>query len=257
MPALHKYFGNPVLSGIARTLFSIPLRDFHCGIRGFRKSVYLLANPRTKGMEFATEMVLRFVEVNARISEIPTTLVPDGRNRGPHLRSFPDGWRHLKLMLLFSPQFFLLLPGIVLSVIGGLLSFIYFAFGVIDLGFARADIQGGFLSVLVAAIGAQLFSAGAIAIAHAKAKGLTRFKWLPITYSPNRALFVIFVPVVMILIGAALIGKVFLEWKLQDFQHLDPISESRFNFFGGTLILMGSSFLIGAIQVRQILSKFW
>jgi glycosyltransferase involved in cell wall biosynthesis len=100
MPNLHKYLGNPVLSLIGRIFFNIPIRDFHCGLRALRKSIYLTANPVTTGMEFATEMVARFANINARIVEVPVPLRKDGRNRKPHLRSFPDGWRHLKMMLL-------------------------------------------------------------------------------------------------------------------------------------------------------------
>jgi glycosyltransferase involved in cell wall biosynthesis len=257
MPPLHKYFGNPVLSGIARTMFSIPLRDFHCGIRGFKLSTYLAANPKTIGMEFATEMVLRFVELNAKISEIPTTLVPDGRNRKPHLRSFPDGWRHLKLMLLFAPQFFLMLPGAALTLLGFALLGEYFIFSEINFLFGKTDIQGGFLAMLISSIGVQLFSAGAVSIAHAKVKGVNRFKWLPLTYSRRRAKITSLLPLALMLLGLSLLGKVLIDWKLNEFGHLDPILESRYSYLGGAIFLSGCTLFIGAIQVRQIISKFW
>jgi len=257
MPPLHKYFGNPVLSGIARTMFSIPLRDFHCGIRGFKLSTYLAANPKTKGMEFATEMVLRFVELNAVISEIPTTLAPDGRDRKPHLRSFPDGWRHLKLMLLFAPQFFLMLPGAFLTFLGFALLTEYFVFSEIDLILGKTDVQGGFLAMLISSIGVQLFSAGAVSVAHAKAKGVNRFKWLPITYSSNRAKFAIFFPITLIVIGLSLLGKVLVDWKMSQYGHLNPVLESRFSYLGGAIFLAGFTLFLGAIQVRQIISRFW
>ena len=257
MPALHKYLGNPVLSGIAKTLFSIPLGDFHCGMRGFRLSTYLNANPKTKGMEYATEMVLRFVESDARITEIATTLVPDGRDRKPHLRSFPDGWRHLKLMLLFAPQFFLMIPGLLISILGFALLIEYFVYSEINVFFGTVDVQGGFLAMVTMAIGAQLFSAGAVSVAHAKVKGLTKFKWLPFDYSKKRSIVVTAIPLALIFTGFVLFGKIFWDWKMNNFGHLDPVTESRYSYLGGGALLTGFSLLIGAIQVRQIISKFW
>lgn len=257
MPKLHRYLGNPVLSAIARTFFSVPLGDFHCGIRGIRKTKYMQANPKTKGMEFATEMVLRFVEADAKISEIETTLVPDGRDRKPHLRSFPDGWRHLKLMLLFAPQFFLMLPGLFMIFTGSLFLGEYLLTERIDLIFATTDIQGGFISMVIVVIGAQLFTAGAVSIAFAKTKGISRFKWATINYQRHRAVISTLVPVLLILIGIIFFIKVFLDWNGHKYGHLNPISESRFSFIGGAFILSGVTTFIGAIQVRQIISKFW
>ena len=118
MPALHRYLGNPLLSGIGRLLFGSPCRDFHCGLRGFRRDAIQKLDLRTPGMEFASEMVVKATLHGLRISEVPTTLSPDGRNRPPHLRSFRDGWRHLRFMLLFSPHWLFLYPGIALMAVG-------------------------------------------------------------------------------------------------------------------------------------------
>jgi hypothetical protein len=208
-------------------------------------------------MEFATEMVLRFVETKAKISEIPTTLVPDGRNRKPHLRSFPDGWRHLKLMLLFAPQFFLMLPGLILSISGLSLLVEYFVHSKIDLVVGYADIQGGFFAMIISILGAQLFSAGAVSVAHAKVKGITRFKWLPIHYSETRSKVSIIFPLSFITLGLLSMGKVLWDWKSSQYGHMDSIFESRYSYFGGAAFLTGCSLFIGAIQVRQIISKFW
>lgn len=257
MPFLHRYLGNPVLSGIARILFSIPLGDFHCGIRGFKKSTYLKANPKTKGMEFATEMILRFVEVGSKIMEIPTTLEPDGRDRKPHLRSFPDGWRHLKLMLMYSPQFTLLMPGALFLLLGGIMEIELFINSQITLGKYKTDIQGAMLAILLAVTGAQLFSAGAIAIAYAKEKGISSFKWLPIKYSSIRAQMVLGIPLFLIGTGLIFLFRVFLDWKRNEYGHLNPVTEIRYSALGVTQILVGVILLTGAIQVRKIISKFW
>lgn len=118
MPPLHRYLGNPVLTGVGRLFFRAPVRDFHCGLRAFRRDAIMALNLRTTGMEFASEMVVRSVLAGLRVSEVPTTLKPDGRTRAPHLRSWRDGWRHLRFLLLYSPRYLFLLPGALLSIVG-------------------------------------------------------------------------------------------------------------------------------------------
>jgi glycosyltransferase involved in cell wall biosynthesis len=118
MPALHRYLGNPVLSGIGRVLFQSGCRDFHCGLRGFQRDAILKLGLSTPGMEFASEMVVRASMHGLRIVEVPTTLSPDGRDRPPHLRSWRDGWRHLRLLLLFSPRSLFLYPGAAMFGVG-------------------------------------------------------------------------------------------------------------------------------------------
>lgn len=118
MPFLHRYVGNPVLSRVGRVFFGIPVRDFHCGMRGFRRDRILALNLRTKGMEFASEMVVRASLLSFDVREVPTTLRPDGRSRPPHLRTWRDGWRHLRFLLAFSPRWFLLYPAAVMFLLG-------------------------------------------------------------------------------------------------------------------------------------------
>jgi len=112
MPPLHRYFGNPVLSWLARTVHGTPIGDFHCGMRAFRRDAYPKIQMRTCGMEFATEMIVNAVKADLRIAEIPTKLHRDGRDRAPHLRSFRDGWRHLRFILTYGPNYLFLAPGI-------------------------------------------------------------------------------------------------------------------------------------------------
>ncbi|MBA3439430.1 MAG: glycosyltransferase [Pyrinomonadaceae bacterium] len=118
MPPLHKYLGNPALTGIGRLLFRSPCGDFHCGLRGFSKAAITRLDLRTTGMEFASEMVVKATLYKLRITEVPTTLSPDGRSRPPHLRSWRDGWRHLRFLLLYSPRWLFLYPGALLMLLG-------------------------------------------------------------------------------------------------------------------------------------------
>jgi glycosyltransferase involved in cell wall biosynthesis len=122
MPPLHRYLGNPVLSSIGRIFFRIPVRDFHCGLRAFRRDAILSLNLRTTGMEFASEMVVKSSLAGLRMTEVPTTLSPDGRSRPPHLRSWRDGWRHLRFLLLFSPRWLFLYPGVITFFVGLIIS---------------------------------------------------------------------------------------------------------------------------------------
>ena len=121
MPWKNRYVGNPILSGVGRLLFRSPTKDFHCGLRAFSRDAFLRMDLRTTGMEFASEMVIKATLMKMRIVEVPTTLSPDGRTRPPHLRPYRDGWRHLRFMLLFSPDWLFLYPGLALCCAGLLL----------------------------------------------------------------------------------------------------------------------------------------
>ncbi len=121
MPFLHRYLGNPVLSFIGRLFFGSKARDFHCGLRGFRQDIVSHLNLQTTGMEFASEMVVKATIFKLNITEVPTTLSPDGRSRPPHLRTWRDGWRHLRFLLLYSPKWLFLIPGIFLMLVGGIM----------------------------------------------------------------------------------------------------------------------------------------
>jgi glycosyltransferase involved in cell wall biosynthesis len=121
MPFLHKYLGNPVLSFIGKLFFHSSINDFHCGLRGFRQDIVSLLNLRTTGMEFASEMIVKASLFKLRICEVPTTLSVAGRSRPPHLRTWQDGWRHLRFLLIYSPRWLFLYPGILL-ILSGILS---------------------------------------------------------------------------------------------------------------------------------------
>jgi len=122
MPWKNRYIGNPVLSAIGRMLFHAKVGDFHCGIRGISRDAFQQMNLRSTGMEFASEMVIKATLLKLRVTEVPTTLSPDGRTRAPHLLPYRDGWRHLRLLLLYSPRWLFLYPGLAASVVGFLFS---------------------------------------------------------------------------------------------------------------------------------------
>lgn len=122
MPFLHRYLGNPVLSFIGRLFFKCPVGDFHCGLRGFRQDIVSLLDLKTTGMEFASEMVVKATIFKLDITEVPTTLRKDGRSRPPHLRTWRDGWRHLRFLLIYSPRWLFLYPGLFLMLLGIVMS---------------------------------------------------------------------------------------------------------------------------------------
>jgi glycosyltransferase involved in cell wall biosynthesis len=257
MPWHHKYIGNPVLSLLGRLFFSIPIKDFHCGLRAVRKEKYIEANPVTTGMEFATEMIARLANIGATFVEIPTQLRRDGRDRKPHLRSFPDGWRHLKMMLLFSPQYFQLLPGILLSVIGvfGLASFA--ATGKINLLFAEGSLQTALFSTVFLILGTQMISASFVTMAYATSKNVVRFKpWDSIQKVVTSKSFLTFSLIISLLSFASLfsIGSL---WLSANFPAVDPLSESRRTLPIISSLIVGVQGMMCSVQTRQILSKFW
>ncbi len=155
MPWSHRWVGNPVLTFISRVFFHTPVGDMHCGLRGFRKEAYERMRLRATGMEFASEMVIKASLKRMRIAEVPVTLRPDGRTRPPHLRTWRDGWRHLRFMLLFSPRWLFLYPGLALFAVGVLLSAILIS-GPLRVGGLRLDIHTLLVAGFLALLGYQL-----------------------------------------------------------------------------------------------------
>jgi glycosyltransferase involved in cell wall biosynthesis len=155
MPLLHRYVGNPVLSFVGRLLFGARVGDFHCGLRGFDRDAVRSLDLRTRGMEFASELVVKAVLAGWRIAEVPTRLQPDGRGRPPHLRSWRDGWRHLRFLLLFSPRWLFLYPGFALLALGIALTIALYSAPLRFLG-AGLDIHSMLYACAGALLGMQL-----------------------------------------------------------------------------------------------------
>ncbi len=174
MPFLHRHLGNPVLSFLGRLFFRIPIRDFHCGLRGFNRDRIRALNLLTTGMEFASEMVVKSALSHYRIDEVPTTLRKDGRSRAPHLRTWRDGWRHLRFLLMFSPRYLFVLPGLALSATGvaGML-LLYRGPWQVAHG-VTLDVHSYVFFVFLALLGAQFLLFGVIARSIASAFNIKR-----------------------------------------------------------------------------------
>jgi len=163
MPFLHRYLGNPVLSFIGRVFFRAKIGDFHCGLRGFRRDAILGLDLQTSGMELASEMVVRAAVGNLNIAEVPTTLAVDGRSRPPHLRTWHDGWRHLRFLLMFSPRWLFLYPGLALLVLGGIGTALLFPGPLMVSAEFGFDDHTFLVSAIAILVGVQLTGFGVIA----------------------------------------------------------------------------------------------
>lgn len=172
MPWLHKYLGNPVLSRIGRLFFRSPVGDFHCGLRGFNRQSIMDLGLCTTGMEFASEMVVKATLNNLRITEVPTTLSKDGRNRPPHLRSWHDGWRHLRFLLMYSPRWLFFYPGLALLGLG-IIAMILLLPGPLTVGATTFDVHTLMIAAAAMILGTQTIS----------------FAWLAKQYGANQRLF--------------------------------------------------------------------
>jgi glycosyltransferase involved in cell wall biosynthesis len=171
MPWHHRYIGNPILSFIGQLFFKTPAKDFHCGLRGFTKIAIEKMNLQTAGMELASEIVIKASILRMQVCEVPTTLSPDGRDRPPHLRSFRDGWRHLRFLLIYSPVWLFLYPGLALAILGSLLSLVLF-FGPVDIGFRYIDFHTFIAAGTLMYLGLDMISFAAITRVYAFETGL-------------------------------------------------------------------------------------
>jgi glycosyltransferase involved in cell wall biosynthesis len=256
MPFLNRYLGNPVLSFVGRTLFSSPVGDFHCGMRGFERQAILELNLRATGMEFASEMVVKASLARLSIAEVPTTLRPDGRDRSPHLRPWRDGWRHLRFMLLRSPQWLFLYPGLALTLLGlvgaGLLSVKPRPIP----GFFTLDVDALLYFSVAAIVGLQITFFGLFAIAIARKLQLRIAHGIPERLLRLASLeWAIALGACLICAGVA--GAVFavVKWGDSSFGSLVPSEIMRITIPSVTTLALGTqmvfgSFLLGFIEIE-------
>jgi glycosyltransferase involved in cell wall biosynthesis len=172
MPALHRWLGNPLLSFIGRIFFKAQLGDFHCGLRGFNTGAVRNLRLRSRGMEFASEMVVRCRLARMRIAEVPTTLKKDGRSHPPHLRTWRDGWRHLRFLLIFAPRWLFFYPGLALLILGIAISILLLPGPVYITPNISLDIHTFLVSAVTVLIGMQCISFAVVVRRHAAARGL-------------------------------------------------------------------------------------
>ena len=252
MPALHRYFGNPLLSFIGRLLFRVRVSDFHCGLRGFERAAVRRLELSTKGMEFASELVVKAALAGWRIAEVPTTLAPDGRDRPPHLRSWRDGWRHLRFLLLFSPRWLFVYPGLALLALGIVLtSALYFAplkFRGIGL-----DIHSMLYASAAALLGLQLCLFGLFARVFAQNAGL-----LPRHRGLERFLGAVTLErglaagLLLLVCGFAWSAAALWEWGEAGFGALEPRVVMRHTIPAATLMVGGMELMLAAFLLSLL-----
>jgi len=254
MPFLHRYLGNPVLSFVGRLFFRIPVRDFHCGLRGFDTAKIKMLQLQTTGMEFASEVVVRSALAGLRIAEVPTTLHPDGRSRPPHLRTWRDGWRHLKFLLMYSPRWLYFFPGAFFLGLGGVLSFALL-FGPVTLGNIVLEFNTLLVACCLAITGVQLLTFGLLSHYYAVKAGFLPssarnerfFRWA----STDRVLQA---AGAAFLLGLAAFGYAVWSWARLSFGPLyDPLIP-RILMLGLTAMVIGlqtgfAAFLFGIFDI--------
>lgn len=256
MPWKHRWVGNPVLTGIGRLFFRCEARDFHCGLRAFRKDAFDRMDLRTTGMEFASEMVIKSTLKGMKIAEVPVTLRPDGRSRPPHLRSWRDGWRHLRFMLLYSPRWLFLVPGLALAAGGGALG-IWLLGGMRPVGAAVLDIHTLLVAGFLVVLGYQLVVFGVFTRVFAVTEGFLppdpkldrAFRYLNL----ERGLLAGFVSSIA---GLVLLGRSVWRWRGIGYGALDPRVTMREVVPAIVLLVVGvqtifASFFLSILGLRR------
>lgn len=249
MPWLHYWIGNPVLSGLLRILFRTDVSDAHCGMRGFTKDAYRRMQLQTTGMEFASEMVIKAVLGKLRIDQIPITLYPDGRSRPPHLRSWRDGWRHLRFMLLFSPTHLFLIPGAVLMVLG-MIPLILLGHGPRYLAGLTFDTHYMVLGSLLTVLGFQVLTTGLFAKAYSHASRL---------YAPDKTLTLLsrffnlerglIVGGILFLTGLIMDLSILVDWLRSGMSTLDAVRPA---LQASTLMIVGGQTIFSSFFLSML-----
>lgn len=256
MPLMHRYLGNPVLSFLGRRFFGGPLRDFHCGLRGFERQAMLALHLVTPGMEFASEMIVKSLQAGLRVVEVPTTLVKDGRDRPPHLNTWRDGWRHLRYLLLYSPRWLFMYPGALLTALG-LVQLV--ACQVLQSADTRwpVGIHTQLFATAATLLGYQtlLFSLGAVLARHLAGLDAPhpRERWA------RRMAGSVFLPVgggVATVIGMVLCVNLALQWGASNFGALDPELAMRRIIPGVGLVIIGTQSILAAMYFAALRSAF-
>jgi len=248
MPWHHRYIGNPALSFAGRLFFRTPIGDFHCGLRGFRRDAIRALKLRTSGMEFASEMVVKATLAGLDVREVPTTLAKDGRSRPPHLRSFRDGWRHLRFLLLFSPRWLFLYPGIALLWVGLVVGAILLP-GPVRYGHVVLDVHTFLVASLCVIVGLQSISFAIISRRFA-----SRYGFIPRSGSYDRILEaitlerVLLVAFALMLIGFAALLWGLNQWAMRDFGALNLTSTMRAAILAMTFLVCGVQLMMSGFM---------
>jgi hypothetical protein len=243
MPWLHRYLGNPVLSWLGRTLFGLKeVGDFHCGIRGFDRERMLALGLSMPGMEFASELIVRAALAGYDISEVPTTLSPDGRTRPSHLRTWRDGWRHLRFLLVFAPRKTLIYPGAAIALVS-LVGAILLAIGPRSIGDLIFDVNALVYACFGVLLGVQMVLLGGLATLYARAQGMADTRGLRpllgvLTFETSAL-----IGISLATIGFAGSIAAITHWGRVGFGQLDPRGTIRAVVPSATLIALGALWL--------------
>lgn len=256
MPPLHRYLGNPVLSFIARLFFPRKIGDYHCGLRGYNRESILKLGLVTTGMEYASEMVVKATLNHLKIAEVPTTLKKDGRSHAPHLRSWSDGWRHLKFLLMHSPNWLFMYPGLILFFLGLALT-VVLSLGNIQIGSVGLGVHTLMYAAAAMMVGFNLVMFSLFVRSYASVTGFIPTeskldKWLEETSTEKGVLLGIF----LFLAGIAVTIVAFCIWGKTGFGGLSPESMMRITIPAMLLIVVGievvfGSFFIGILHIRH------
>ncbi len=247
MPFLHRYLGNPVLSFIGRLFFQSRIGDFHCGLRGFRRQAILDLDLRTTGMEFASEMVVKAELHGLRVAEVPTVLYPDGRSRSPHLRTWSDGWRHLRFLLLYSPNWLFLYPGI--SIVAfALLVYLFLLPGPRRIGAVELDINTLLFASLLILVGFQAIFFALLVKVYAVNAGFLpedrQVGWLLKIFSLEKGALI-----GLAFIAAGLVSSIAAlgYWESLSFGHLNASVSMRLVIPGVVLFAVGFQIVLASL----------
>lgn len=255
MPPLHRYLGNPVLTTIGRIFFRSPCGDFHCGLRGFHRQAILDLDLQASGMEFASEMVVKATINKLRIAEVPTTLSPDGRSRPPHLRSWRDGWRHLRFLLLFSPRWLFLYPGFVMFVVG-VATMVWLLPSPRVLGGITFDIHTLLYAAVAVVVGFQSVLFWIFAKIYGMREGIVPLDpWFLSTVRVARLENGLIAGGLLFVVGVALAIYALGSWDAGGFGSLRPSDTMRLVIPSGTAILLAmhiayGAFFISVLEIR-------
>lgn len=256
MPFLHRYLGNPVLSFLGRIFFRTGIRDFHCGLRAISKEAYQKLDLKTTGMEFASEMIVKASLYRMKIAETPVKLYPDKRNRNSHLRTWQDGWRHLRFLLLYSPRWLFLIPGLLLLLVGitgtGLLMS-----GPLAIGNKRLDVHTLVYTSGAILIGFQFVSFYIFSRLYAALHGLLprQDKFLDSFHKYYRLERGIIGGLLCILAGIYLMLKSVIYWQQTHFGNLDPVVVLRWVIPSVLLLVLGMQVIISFFYLSFITIK--
>lgn len=257
MPALNRYIGNPILSFIGRLFFKIPLGDFHCGLRGFSRQAILDLDLKTIGMEYASEMIVRAALHGLSMTEVPVTLWPDGRDRKPHLHPWRDGWRHLRFLLLYSPRWLYLYPGLVMIILGLLISALLLPGPMMIADGVGLDVHTLLVGAMSILIGVQSLTFGIMARSYAKHNGMiprcSPFdRWIANLQLEHFLAGSGF----LLLCGAMAVVWAARRWSAVDFGALDYRDAMRILIFAVTCVVGGlqlgfAAFLLGVMKIKH------